>query len=353
MAGVASDGIPFLSLGTTGSNDQALNGPSRQEPSHQSNETNRANGLNLIGDLNLPYNEEMQRMQQELEQLRKEKQEREARRRRRLEKASQHHSDLSEDEAEGNHRGSVKGIGATIQSELGSQPKRVRHDSWREKMEKMIEECRRTGPRELAAEISRDIGMSPFTDDVLNAEKPRRFTMPTFRLYDGTTDPVDHIKGYKQLMAIETMDEKLICKLFPTSLTGPASTWFQDLKPRSIPNFDTLSRVFISQYFCSRKQQKDMASLFNTKQAVGEEIGKFFERFKAEMRQVNCEPQFAAIAFREGLLPDSALYESLMRDPPKDMDDIVTGVEGEIRIESAKTAKQTRITTVLEQNHGF
>ena len=68
------------------------------------------------------------------------------------------------------------------------------------------------------------------------------------------------------------------------------------------------------------------------------------------MRQVSVEPQFAAIAFREGLLPDSALYENLLRNPPKDMDDIVTRVEGEIRIENAKAAKQTRMTAVVTSN---
>ncbi|XP_024172011.1 uncharacterized protein LOC112178021 [Rosa chinensis] len=211
----------------------------------------------------------------------------------------------------------------------------------------MIDACKRAGPRELAAEIAKDVGKSPFTDDILNAAKPRRFTTPVFQKYVGTTDPVDHIKGYKQQMSIETTDEKLMCKIFPSSLTGPASTWFQDLKPHSIPDFDTLSRAFISQYFCNRKQKKDMATLFSTKQKPGERVGKFFERFKAEMRHVNCDPQFAAIAFREGLLLGTPLYESLLRDPPKDMDDIITRVEGEIRIERAKEAREARYTNVV------
>ena len=87
-----------------------------------------------------------------------------------------------------------------------------------------------------------------------------------------------------------------------------------------------------------------MAALFNTKQRIGEKIGAFFERFKAEMRYVNCEPQYAAIAFREGLLPGTALYENLIRNPPKDMDDIITKVEREIRIEKAKEALEVKIT---------
>ena len=56
------------------------------------------------------------------------------------------------------------------------------------------------------------------------------------------------------------------------------------------------------------------------------------------MREINCEPRYAAIAFREGLLPGTALYRNLIRNPPKDMDDVLTRVEGEIRLERDKEA---------------
>lgn len=99
------------------------------------------------------------------------------------------------------------------------------------KVDGSLEQCTQIEPREIATKIARNVGKSPFTDDILEAIKPRRFVTPMFQKYDGTTDPVDHINGYKQKMCIETIDEKLICKLFPSSLTGSASTWFQDLKP--------------------------------------------------------------------------------------------------------------------------
>ncbi|XP_024196298.1 uncharacterized protein LOC112199524 [Rosa chinensis] len=65
------------------------------------------------------------------------------------------------------------------------------------------------------------------------------------------------------------------------------------------------------------------------------------------MRHVNCDPQFAAIAFREELLLGTPLYENLLRDPPKDMDNVITRVEGEIRIERAKEAREARYTSVV------
>lgn len=64
------------------------------------------------------------------------------------------------------------------------------------------------------------------------------------------------------------------------------------------------------------------------------------------MRYVNCESQWAVIAFK-GLLPGTALYENLIRSPPKDMDDIFTRVEGEILLERAKESQEARLTATV------
>lgn len=64
-------------------------------------------------------------------------------------------------------------------------------------MERMMEQCIQVGPREIAAKIARNVGKSLFTNDILEVIKPKRFATPTFQKYDGTIDPVDHIKRYK------------------------------------------------------------------------------------------------------------------------------------------------------------
>ena len=39
---------------------------------------------------------------------------------------------------------------------------------------------------------------SPFTDNIALVEMPQKFSFPNMKLYDGTTDPDNHIKKYKQ-----------------------------------------------------------------------------------------------------------------------------------------------------------
>ena len=64
------------------------------------------------------------------------------------------------------------------------------------------------------------VSKSPFTRNIEDASLPRRFHQPTFTIYNGWTDPVEHVSHFSQRMAIYSKDEALMCKVFPSSL-GP------------------------------------------------------------------------------------------------------------------------------------
>ena len=46
------------------------------------------------------------------------------------------------------------------------------------------------------------ISKSPFTQGIEKAKLPRRFHQPTFTIYNGRTDPVEHVNQFKQKMAV-------------------------------------------------------------------------------------------------------------------------------------------------------
>ena len=64
------------------------------------------------------------------------------------------------------------------------------------------------------------VGKSPFTRNIEDASLPWRFHQPTFTLYNGRIDPVEHVSHFNQKMAVHFRDEALMCKIFPSSL-GP------------------------------------------------------------------------------------------------------------------------------------
>ena len=48
------------------------------------------------------------------------------------------------------------------------------------------------------------ISKSPFTRGIEKAKFPRRFHQPTFAMYNGRTDPVEHVSQLKQKMAVHS-----------------------------------------------------------------------------------------------------------------------------------------------------
>ena len=81
------------------------------------------------------------------------------------------------------------------------------------------------------------ISQSSFTRRIERAVLPRWFHQPTFAIYNGRTDPVEHVSQFNQRMAIHSKDEALMCKVFPSSLGPMAMRWFDALQPNFIDSF--------------------------------------------------------------------------------------------------------------------
>ena len=97
------------------------------------------------------------------------------------------------------------------------------------------------------------VSKSPFTRNIEGASLPRRFHQPTFTIYNGRTDPVEHISHFSQKMAVHSKDEALMCKVFPSSLGPMVMRWFNGLKANSINSFKKLTQAFGACFItCSR-----------------------------------------------------------------------------------------------------
>ena len=90
------------------------------------------------------------------------------------------------------------------------------------------------------------ISKSPFTRGIEKAKFSRRFHQPTFAMYNGQTDPLEHVSQFKQKMAVHSQDEDLICRVFPSSLGPMLMRWFGGLRTNSISSFKKLTQSFCS-----------------------------------------------------------------------------------------------------------
>ena len=85
------------------------------------------------------------------------------------------------------------------------------------------------------------ISKLPFTRRIEKAKLPRRFHQPTFAMYNGCTNPVEHMSQFKQKTAVHSQDEALMCRVFPSSLGPMPMRWFDGLRTNSISSFKKLT----------------------------------------------------------------------------------------------------------------
>ncbi|XP_059639789.1 uncharacterized protein LOC132282191 [Cornus florida] len=181
---------------------------------------------------------------------------------------------------------------------------------------------------------------SPFTDEILNAPSPRKFSMPVFILFDGTTDPIDHVYHIQLKMAINTKNDSLMCKCFPTSLVGPALNWFKNLPSGSVDSFRSLCDRFISQYYGNKHPVKDISSLFTMKQHAEERFQAFLTSFNLTKSMViECHPSMAVQAFILAMNRGTPFHTSLVVNTPRTMDELNERADGFVRLEEEEAAK--------------
>lgn len=106
--------------------------------------------------------------------------------------------------------------------------------------------------------------------------------------------------------------EAMMCKMFDTSLKGPALTWYYGLKPRSIDSFGDLSTKFQGQFTLGMRAKNELSHLFSMVQRRDETLRSYTQRFNKEMIDVTNYHDLVSIqAFRKGLINETLFYDSL------------------------------------------
>ncbi|XP_074302956.1 uncharacterized protein LOC141637296 [Silene latifolia] len=179
---------------------------------------------------------------------------------------------------------------------------------------------------------------SPFVDAISVVAMPKGFTNPNMTLFNGTTDPFDHVSQYKQrmmiVMVVGHVKEACMCKGFGSTLSGPALRWLVNLPNRSISIFADLVNAFTQQFASSRKQQKHAGDLYRIVQGANEIIGEYNTRFYNEKVAVReCDVSTVVEVFRRGLHHESDLYKQLTMHPCHSFEVVQEKAAATIRLE--------------------
>ena len=128
---------------------------------------------------------------------------------------------------------------------------------------------------------------SPLGQHILSYEPPRGFFILSFAMYDGSSDPYDHMLHFNQAMILNAGDDRLLCKVFLASLKGLALAWFHKLPRRSINSFSKLWATFVFQYLCSVRQKGNISSLQTIFKRDEESICDFTRRFRGVIQHID------------------------------------------------------------------
>ena len=108
-----------------------------------------------------------------------------------------------------------------------------------------------------------DEELEPFAPHISNTPFPHGFKLPHLSTYDGTTDPTNHLGTFNVVMRATNVNSELRCMLFPTTLTGPAKSWFDKFRRHSITSWEQLSKDFKKQFRAARTIKPKASSLAN------------------------------------------------------------------------------------------
>ena len=144
-------------------------------------------------------------------------------------------------------------------------------------------ECRSPSPRGLGHDaMSRaldQLSRSPFTHCIEGAALLRRFQQPTFIIYNGNTDPVEHVSQFNQRMAVHSKNKALMCKVFLSNLGPVAMRWFNDLKADSVYSYRQLTQAFGSRFITNSRAPQPLSALLSLSMCDEETLKTYSGRY--------------------------------------------------------------------------
>ena len=183
-------------------------------------------------------------------------------------------------------------------------------------------------------ETLNQVAKSPFTRRIEGASLPRRFNQPTFSLYNGRIDPVEHVSHFNKKMAVHSKDEALMCKIFPSSLGPMATRWFNGLRANSIDSFKKLTQSFGACFITCSRVPLPLGSLLSMSMREGETLKAYSDRYWEMFNEIDGSYDDVAIStFKAGLPAEHDLRKSLTGKPVTSVRSLMDRIDKYKRIE--------------------
>ena len=198
------------------------------------------------------------------------------------------------------------------------------------------------------------ISKSPFTRRIKKAKLPRRFHQPTFVMYNGRTDLVEHVSQFKQKMAVHSQDKALMCRVFPSSLGPMPMRWFDGLETNSINSFRILTQSLYSRFITCSRVPQPLYSLLSMSMREGESVKAYAERYWEMLNEIDGDFDEVAIrTFKVGLPSEHGLRKSLTGKSVTSLRQLMDRVDKYKRIEDDQQQGKGKAKVIPQERRDF
>ena len=198
------------------------------------------------------------------------------------------------------------------------------------------------------------IAKSPFTLRIERVAPPRRFHQPTFTIYNGRTNPVEHVNHFNQRMAIYFKDEALMCRVFPFSLGPVAMRWFDGLRTGSINSFKELTQTFGSRLITCTRVSRPLNSLLSLSMREEETLKTYLDRYWEIYSEIEGEFKDVAIStFKSGFPAEHGLRKSLTGKPATSLRQLMDRIDKYKRVEEDQQLGKEKAKVIPQERRDF
>jgi len=100
-----------------------------------------------------------------------------------------------------------------------------------------------------------------------------------FTMYNGHTNPIEHVSHFNQRMVVHSKNETLMYKVFPSSLGSVTMRWFDGLGACSIDSFKELTQAFGSRFITCRRVPRPLDSILSMYMREGKTLKTYLDRY--------------------------------------------------------------------------
>ncbi|GKA15945.1 reverse transcriptase domain-containing protein [Tanacetum coccineum] len=176
---------------------------------------------------------------------------------------------------------------------------------------------------------------TPFTRRIIEFSGPE-YNMPTnIALYDGSTDPADHLNRFVGAANSGEWPMPVWCRMFQKTLDGSARGWFESLSPNSINEWWRLREAFTTRYSTRKACYKEPHEITKIVRKANETLTAFKKRWTVETGFIIGVPDVMKISSFMDSVKSPELAKRFASNVPKTVNEMIKRLDEFVRAEEA------------------